>query len=98
MTRCLAKKPAERWQHAQDVAFELTEIQERIVERIERPAATRRSDRRGLLPAAIVAGLLGLMLWSFVPSGRPVIVLMDSPGRVYDAATEAAGGTNADGI
>ena len=103
VTRCLAKKPAERWQHAQDVAFELTEIQERIVERIERPAATRRSDPshrygRGLLPAAIVAGLLGLMLWSFVPSGRPVIVLMDSPGRVYDAATEAAGGTNADDL
>ena len=25
VTRCLAKNPAERWQHAQDVAFELTE-------------------------------------------------------------------------
>ena len=112
VTRCLAKNPAERWQHAQDVAFELTEIQERIVERIERPAATRRSDTsrryvRGLLPAAIVAGLLGLLLWSFVPSGdnraasgtaRPVIVLMDSPGRVYDPATAAAGGTNADDL
>ena len=62
---------------------------------------------RGLLPAAIVAGLLGLLLWSSVPSGdtraasgtaRPVIVLMDSPGRVYDPATEAAGGTNADDL
>ncbi len=112
VTRCLAKNPAERWQHAQDVAFELTEIQERIVERIERPAATRRSDTsrryvRGLLPAAIVAGLLGLLLWSSVPNGdnraasgtaRPVIVLMDSPGRVYDPATDAAGGTNADDL
>ena len=29
---------------------------------------------------------------------RPVVVLMDSPGRVYDAATAAAGGTNADDV
>ena len=29
---------------------------------------------------------------------RPVVVLMDSPGRVYDVATAAAGGTNADDV
>jgi eukaryotic-like serine/threonine-protein kinase len=47
VTRCLAKNPAERWQHAQDVTFELTEIQERTVQRIEPPrrhgAPTRRA-------------------------------------------------------
>ncbi len=104
VTRCLAKNPSERWQNAQDVAFELTEIQERIV---ERPAATRRSDTsrryvRGLLPAAIVAGLLGLLLWSSVPSGdnraasgtaRPVIVLMDSAGPRL-RSSDRGGGRN----
>ena len=112
VTRCLAKNPAERWQHAQDVAFELTEIQERISDRVARPTATRRPDTsrrsvRGLLPIALVAGLLSLLLWSFVPNGdnraasattQPVIVLMDSPGRVYDPRTEAAFGTNADDL
>jgi serine/threonine protein kinase len=111
IARCLAKNPAKRWQHAQDVAFELTEIQERIVDHVERPVPPRRSDIRryvrGLLPTAIVAGLLSLLLWSFVSRGdnraaaattRPVIVLMDSPGRVYDPATKEAGGTNADDL
>jgi len=110
--RCLAKNPAERWQHAQDVVFELTEIQERIVDDVKRPMPNRPADAprwfvRGLLPTAIVAGLLGLLLWSFVPRGdnpaaaattRPVVVLMDSPGRVYDPATKAADGTNADDL
>ena len=50
---------------------------------------------------------LGLLIWlrpwtgsDPVPAAnpRPVIVLMDSPGRVYDAATAAAGGTNADDV
>jgi serine/threonine protein kinase len=106
VTRCLAKDPSERWQHPQDVGFELTEIQERItdrVERVERPSATRRSVMsrryvRGLLPAAIVAGLLGLLIWLFMPKARPVIVLMDSPVRVYDPATHEAGVTNADDL
>jgi hypothetical protein len=60
-----------------------------------------------LLPAVILAGLLGLLLWSSVPgtdnravsgTAPPVVVLMDSPGRVYDPATAKAGGTNADDL
>jgi serine/threonine protein kinase len=112
VTRCLAKSPAERWQHAQDIGFELAEIQERVGERVEGPAARGRSDLsrgyvRGLVPAAVVAVLLGLLLWSFVPRGdaraasgtaQPVIVLMDSPGRVYDNETKTSGGTNADDL
>ena len=45
------------------------------------------------------------MLWSGRPVAKdpaplsnslPVVVLMDSPGRAYDAATSAAGSSNAD--
>jgi hypothetical protein len=32
------------------------------------------------------------------PNKKPVVVLMDSPGRAYDPATKAAGLTNADDI
>ena len=53
--------------------------------------------------------VVGLGVWSFRPEAtttalspnpNPVIVMMDSPleGRVYDARTLAAGGTNADDI
>jgi hypothetical protein len=69
-----------------------------------RPPPTRRSNTavrylRGLLPAIIVVGFLGLLLWLFgTYDNKPVIVLMDSPGRVYDPATEKAGGTNADDL
>jgi serine/threonine protein kinase len=86
--------------------------QQRIVDRIGRRPATRRANTarrslRRLLPAAILVGALGLLQWSFVPrgdhrpasgAGPPVIVLMDSPGRVYDPATAKAGGTNADDL
>jgi hypothetical protein len=112
--KCLVKSPDDRWQTARDLKSELVWVrdghQERTVARIERPAA-RRADtaRRGVrwwLPAAILAGLLGLPLWSSVSRGnraapgnaQPVIVLMDSPGRVYDPATQKAGGTNADDL
>ena len=54
---------------------------------------------------ALLVVVLGLMLWSVRPAGndpppnpRPVVVLMDSPGRAYDAATKDAGGTNADDV
>jgi serine/threonine protein kinase len=106
--KCLEKHPDERWQTARDLKSELVWVrdgrQERTVERLERPAARRRADsaRPGLrwwLPPAILAGLLGLLLWTFVPTGTaPVVVLMDSPDRVYDPATGKAGGTNADDL
>jgi hypothetical protein len=61
----------------------------------------------GFVPWALLALVLGLLLWLLLARGddtvtaanaRPVIVLMDSPGRVYDSATDAAGGTNADDV
>jgi hypothetical protein len=112
VTRCLAKAPAERWQHAQDVAFALKEISESRVEPPGLPAAAMgtsafRPAVPGFVPWALLALVLGLLLWLLLARGddtvtaanaRPVIVLMDSPGRVYDSATDAAGGTNADDV
>jgi Protein kinase domain len=112
VTRCLAKAPAERWQHAQDVAFELNEIRESRIGQPARPAAAsgRRAFRRkvpAFAPWVLLVIVLGWLLWQFPSRGdapvaaanaRPVIVLMDSPGRVYDPRTAAAGGTNADDV
>jgi serine/threonine protein kinase len=112
VTRCLAKTPAERWQHAQDVAFELKEISDSRAEPHERPAGlsgsrTRRPAVPGYVPWVLLGGILGLLLWLWFERGDtpvttanalPVIVLMDSPGRVYDPATAADGGTNADDV
>ena len=112
VTRCLAKAPAERWQHAQDVAFELKEISESRVEPRQRPTEASGSRARpsavpGYVPWTLLVVVLGLLLWlSFgrgdahvtTANAQPVIVLMDSPGRVYDEATAAAGGTNADDV
>jgi serine/threonine protein kinase len=110
---CLAKNPRERWQHAQDLVFALREIGERgAAEHVQRPAATTRS-RGGIgrwLPHAawaLLVATLALMLWLDRPvrndavprpNPQPIIVLMDSPGRVYDKATQAAGATNADDV
>lgn len=73
------------------------------------PARPPRARWRG--HAAWLAALIGVAgLWAQLgpradtavppPNRQPVIVLMDSPlaGRVYDARTVAAGGTNADDL
>ena len=62
--------------------------------------------RLGLLLAIglVIALVAGVMTWKWfkraIPSGAPVIVLMDSPlpDRVYDPETRKKGGTNADDI
>jgi hypothetical protein len=110
VTRCLAKAPADRWQHAHDVVVALKGIAERGVSQPRRrivahgTGALRPYSRA--VTAALVVALLGLVIWYASSGGhtpasghaRPVVVLMDSPGRVYDAATAAAGGTNADDV
>jgi hypothetical protein len=71
------------------------------------PAAGRSWRVHGAWTIALL--VVGLAVWSFRPAATttdappnpsPVIVMMDSPleGRVYDARTLAAGGTNADDI
>ena len=94
---CLAKDPAERWQHPRDVALALKEIDQAL--------ATAHSQLPALLRVfaglatswpvhlawGVVAAALAVMLWLHEPAAepapppnkRPVLVLMDSPGRVY---------------
>ncbi len=71
--------------------------------------SSRRTRLLRLLPFALaLAVVVGLVIWRgsapwfkrSVPSGPPVIVLMDSPlpDRVYDPETRNKGGTNADDI
>jgi hypothetical protein len=66
------------------------------------PRATGIMALLGVTMVALSASLLRLGTNDAVPPAnpRPVIVLMDSPlpGRVYDARTLAAGGTNADDV
>jgi serine/threonine protein kinase len=110
---CLAKNPDARWQHAQDLAFALKAIGGRGgVEHVQPPTATtpsRVTIGRWLPHAAwaLLTAVLAVVVWSSRPvasdparhhNPQPVVVLMDSPGRVYDPATEAAGGTNADDV
>ncbi len=109
---CLAKDPSERWQHARDVTLALKEIEEGIatgrseqpsfVRAVPNPAASWRVHLAWAVFAAVLAGGLWLRQPAAdstpPPNPRPVIVLMDSPGRVYDTRTLEAGGTNADDI
>ncbi len=74
------------------------------------PASSNHRPRllRMLLFALAIALVAGVVMWRSsaswfkrsVPSGPPVIVLMDSPlpDRVYDPETRKKGGTNADDI
>ena len=94
---CLAKDPSERWQHARDVTLALKEIEEGIatgrsaqpsfVRAVPNPATSWRVHLAWAVFAALLAGALWLREPAadspLPPNPRPVIVLMDSPGRVY---------------
>jgi hypothetical protein len=105
--RCLEKNRGERFQCAQDLAFDL----ERLVAGAPGVAVRSAPSSRRFLAlwtlGAVAAAFLGWGLGRMTPRGtavpanpRPVVVLMDSPlpGRVYDPRTAASGGTNADDI
>jgi predicted Ser/Thr protein kinase len=112
--RCLAKDPENRWQSARDLGLELAwASQERAP--VDRSAAAAAPARRRVLAwlaaGALLCGAAAAAWWlagqaagrgksAALPSGPPVIVLMDSPlpDRVYDPRTRAAGGTNADDL
>ena len=107
---CLERDPMRRWQNASDLLLALRWAQaDRVHEAGD--AAPVTSRRRAGVHLAWTAALLsgvGLTWWIAAhpaqsgppPNTVPVIVLMDSPlpGRVYDARTAAAGGTNADDV
>jgi tRNA A-37 threonylcarbamoyl transferase component Bud32 len=109
VTTCLAKDPDERWQHAHDVSLALQEIARRGAEP-DVPFEPGGSRWRLHTAWAAVVLVSTLLLWILRPGAneatapppnpRPVVVMMDSPlpGRVYDARTQAAGGTNADDV
>ncbi len=113
--RCLAKDPDNRWQSARDLGFELAWASQEPVGS-ESPTAAAPARRRQILAwlaaAVLLCGASAATTWWLasraaahgesapLPSGPPVIVLMDSPlpDRVYDPRTRAAGGTNADDL
>jgi Protein kinase domain len=107
LRRCLAKDPGERWQSVGDLRETLTLLPaDARVGAAPATADGRRWLWGALVVVTAVAAALGIGAWlrsspaAALPSGLPVIVLMDSPvpERVYDARTRQAGGTNADDI
>jgi len=108
VTTCLARDPADRWQHAVDLLRALCWAAEDEHENDTVSVHRRRSRAVYLYWAAALLSVsvpLGLLWWSAKDHApprnpQPVIVLLDSPlpGRVYDRRTEAEGGTNADDV
>ena len=105
--RCLEKNRGERFQSAQDLAFDLERLIAGAPGTVVRSAPRSRKSLALWASMAIAAAFLGWGLGRMTPPGtappanpRPVVVLMDSPlpGRVYDPRTAASGGTNADDI
>ena len=106
---CLEKDPEDRWQSSRDLWRELQWIgAERTAPAARGTSAngTLMTRRRWLALGGVAAGILALAIWfptfggGAAPAGPPVIVLMDSthPLRIYDPATRAEGGTNADDL
>jgi len=102
---CLEKDPDDRWQSCRDLRRELQWAQTEPAS----PSGTATpvvaiSRRRWLglsFAAATVFGLAFLLSrFGGDPTGTRVVVLMDSthPRRIYDPATRAEGGTNADDL
>ena len=111
---CLAKNPGERWQHAAGScvraqrnrrarcggARPAADRENRLARRRRALAPARRVGAAGgcARPDALVRSSGQPMTRRQPPNPQPVVVLMDSPGRAYDTATKAAGGTNADDV
>src|SRR5262245_43700296 len=107
---CLEKNPDERWQSARDLRRELTWLRDASPAEgmsAPPPAGVTRRAAFAFGGAAAVAAMALVAIpaqWASrrtpaaAPAGPPVIVLMDAtyPERIYDDATRAAGGTNAD--
>lgn len=110
VSTCLARNPDDRWQHSADLLRELTWVRDDLG-REDDPGGRSRRPRRWMIHALWALAMVAALAVSWFAGSRangdavaanatPVVVLMDSPlpGRVYDARTAAAGGTNADDV
>ena len=85
---CLSKDPAQRWQHAHDVAMQLKEVQAHRSETRPAPRRRRLGAMLGWTVATVALGALGL----FVVLGMPVDSTNVAPRRLmFDAAPVRAG-------
>ena len=87
---CLSKEPAERWQHAHDIALELRSLQDRpSVEPVRSARSSRLWRVGGWALASLPAVAIGLLIGVRAPAGNSGDI---APRRlIFDAAPVPAG-------
>ncbi len=86
VSRCLAKDPAERWQTANDLLFQLRSIAAspaRIESSESRSARLPRRAERALWAAIVVASVAGTWFWARGRDVRPLAAVRETPAIRY---------------